>query len=48
MVERGHCKFTAKANNAEAAGATAVLIMNNQKGIQLLCKQINYIYYLHC
>lgn len=38
MVERGHCKFTAKANNAEAAGATAVLIMNNQKELyKMVC-----------
>lgn len=33
MVDRGHCKFTTKANNAEAAGASAILIVNNQKGI---------------
>lgn len=32
MVDRGNCKFTAKANFAEAAGASAVLIVNNQKG----------------
>lgn len=32
MVDRGNCKFTAKANFAEAAGASAVLIINNQKG----------------
>ena len=32
MVDRGHCKFTTKANNAEAAGASAILIINNQKG----------------
>jgi hypothetical protein len=32
MVDRGLCKFTAKANFAEAAGAKAVLIINNQKG----------------
>ncbi|KAK6137475.1 hypothetical protein DH2020_028780 [Rehmannia glutinosa] len=33
MVSRGHCKFTAKANFAEAAGASAVLIINNEKDI---------------
>lgn len=33
MVDRGNCKFTVKANFAEAAGASAVLIINNQKGI---------------
>ncbi|KAL1087955.1 hypothetical protein V6Z11_D08G218200 [Gossypium hirsutum] len=31
MVDRGHCKFTTKANNAQAAHASAVLIINNQK-----------------
>ncbi|CAN1253874.1 Signal peptide peptidase-like 2 [Linum perenne] len=31
MVDRGGCRFTAKANNAQAAGASAVLIINNQK-----------------
>jgi hypothetical protein len=34
MVDRGHCKFTAKTNAAEEAGASAVLIINNQKGNQ--------------
>ncbi|GFZ01368.1 similar to SIGNAL PEPTIDE PEPTIDASE-LIKE 2 [Actinidia rufa] len=33
MVYRGHCKFTTKANVAQAAGASAVLIVNNQKVI---------------
>lgn len=32
MVDRGKCKFTTKANIAQAAGASAVLIINNQKG----------------
>lgn len=32
MVQRGHCKFTVKANYAEAAGASAVLIINNETG----------------
>lgn len=36
MVDRGNCKFTAKANFAEAAGASAVLIINNQKGGRIL------------
>ncbi|MBA0708156.1 hypothetical protein Golax_020139, partial [Gossypium laxum] len=31
MVDRGHCKFTTKANNAQAANASALLIINNQK-----------------
>lgn len=34
MVDRGNCKFTTKANIAEAAGASALLIINNQKGNQ--------------
>nr|AAL14629.1 growth-on protein GRO10 [Euphorbia esula] len=38
MVDRGNCKFTAKANYAEAAGATAVLIINNQKELyKMVC-----------
>lgn len=36
MVDRGHCKFTTKANVAEAANASAVLIINNQKGKQTI------------
>ena len=36
MVDRGKCKFTTKANIAEAAGASAVLIINNQKGNDIL------------
>nr|GFA99846.1 signal peptide peptidase-like 2 [Tanacetum cinerariifolium] len=31
MVTRGRCKFTTKANIAQAAGASAVLIINNQR-----------------
>ncbi|KAJ0106574.1 hypothetical protein Patl1_17711 [Pistacia atlantica] len=38
MVDRGHCKFTTKANIAEAAGASAVLIVNNQKELyKMVC-----------
>lgn len=38
MVDRGHCKFTTKANNAEAAGASAILIVNNQKELyKMVC-----------
>lgn len=33
-MDRGNCRFTAKANNAEAAGASALLIINNQKGME--------------
>ncbi|KAJ9147943.1 hypothetical protein P3X46_030055 [Hevea brasiliensis] len=39
MVNRGKCKFTTKANNAEAAGASAVLIINNQKELyKMVCE----------
>ncbi|CAI9094091.1 OLC1v1029754C2 [Oldenlandia corymbosa var. corymbosa] len=38
MVDRGQCKFTVKANFAEAAGASAVLIVNNQKELyKMVC-----------
>ncbi|XP_044477158.1 signal peptide peptidase-like 2 [Mangifera indica] len=38
MVDRGQCKFTTKANIAEAAGASAVLIINNQKELyKMVC-----------
>ncbi|KAF5734815.1 Signal peptide peptidase-like 2B [Tripterygium wilfordii] len=39
MVDRGHCKFTTKANNAETAGASAILIINNQKELyKMVCE----------
>ncbi|KAG9129010.1 hypothetical protein Leryth_021704 [Lithospermum erythrorhizon] len=39
MVDRGNCKFTTKANFAEAAGASAVLIVNNQKELyKMVCE----------
>ncbi|XP_024031107.1 signal peptide peptidase-like 2 isoform X2 [Morus notabilis] len=38
MVDRGKCKFTTKANVAEAAGASAMLIINNQKELyKMVC-----------
>ncbi|KAJ8768573.1 hypothetical protein K2173_022685 [Erythroxylum novogranatense] len=38
IVERGNCKFTEKANNAEAAGASAILIINNQRELyKMVC-----------
>ncbi|KAK4802803.1 hypothetical protein SAY86_001006 [Trapa natans] len=38
MVHRGKCKFTVKANYAEAAGASAVLIINNEKELyKMVC-----------
>ncbi|KAF5730005.1 protease-associated domain-containing family protein [Tripterygium wilfordii] len=39
IVDRGHCKFTTKANNAETAGASALLIINNQKELyKMVCE----------
>ncbi|CAN6586055.1 unnamed protein product [Malus baccata var. baccata] len=39
MVDRGHCKFTTKANIAQAANASAVLIINNQKELyKMVCE----------
>lgn len=39
MVHRGNCKFTTKANVAQAAGASAVLIINNQKELyKMVCE----------
>ncbi|KAE8657317.1 Signal peptide peptidase-like 4 [Hibiscus syriacus] len=39
MVDRGHCKFTTKANNAQAAHASAVLIINNEKELyKMVCE----------
>ncbi|KAH6835065.1 SIGNAL PEPTIDE PEPTIDASE-LIKE 2 [Perilla frutescens var. hirtella] len=39
VVDRGNCKFTTKANFAEAAGASAVLIINNQKELyKMVCE----------
>ncbi|KAL6979572.1 Signal peptide peptidase-like 2 [Sarracenia purpurea var. burkii] len=39
VVDRGHCKFTTKANVAQAAGASAVLIINNQRELyKMICE----------
>ncbi|KAB2608643.1 signal peptide peptidase-like 2 [Pyrus ussuriensis x Pyrus communis] len=39
VVDRGHCKFTTKANIAQAANASAVLIINNQKELyKMVCE----------
>ncbi|XP_040986167.1 signal peptide peptidase-like 2 [Juglans microcarpa x Juglans regia] len=39
IVHRGNCKFTTKANVAEAAGASALLIVNNQKELyKMVCE----------
>ncbi|KAL6544096.1 Signal peptide peptidase-like 2 [Orobanche gracilis] len=38
MVDRGNCKFTSKANFAEAAGASAVLIINHERELyKMVC-----------
>eukprot|EP00262_Sarcandra_glabra_P021198 TRINITY_DN881_c0_g1_i1.p1 TRINITY_DN881_c0_g1~~TRINITY_DN881_c0_g1_i1.p1 ORF type:complete len:537 (-),score=77.67 TRINITY_DN881_c0_g1_i1:227-1837(-) len=39
LVYRGKCKFTEKANFAQAAGATALLVINNQKELyKMVCE----------
>ncbi|KAF2565409.1 hypothetical protein F2Q68_00025840 [Brassica cretica] len=39
IVDRGNCPLTAKANNAEAAGASVLLIVNNQKELyKMVCE----------
>ncbi|KAI8569594.1 hypothetical protein RHMOL_Rhmol02G0290000 [Rhododendron molle] len=39
VVERGNCKFTTKASNAQAAGASAILIVNNQRELyKMVCE----------
>ncbi|KAK4260596.1 hypothetical protein QN277_003689 [Acacia crassicarpa] len=39
MVDRGNCRFTRKANNAENANASAILIINNQKELyKMVCE----------
>ncbi|KAI3796555.1 hypothetical protein L1987_39230 [Smallanthus sonchifolius] len=39
LVHRGNCSFTAKANVAEAAGASAILIVNNQTELfKMVCE----------
>ncbi|KAJ0963556.1 hypothetical protein J5N97_028678 [Dioscorea zingiberensis] len=38
LVHRGNCKFTAKAKVAEAAGASAILIINNRRELyKMVC-----------
>lgn len=47
MVDRGNCTFTKKANSAQNANASAILIINNQKGKILrkyrFCSVIDYL-----
>ncbi|KAK9265368.1 hypothetical protein L1049_003518 [Liquidambar formosana] len=39
LVHRGNCKFTKKTNVAQAAGASAVLIINNEKELfKMVCE----------
>ncbi|XP_074330062.1 signal peptide peptidase-like 2 isoform X1 [Apium graveolens] len=38
MVDRGNCKFTKKANVAQAAGASAILVVNNRRELyKMVC-----------
>ncbi|XP_028553141.1 signal peptide peptidase-like 5 isoform X1 [Dendrobium catenatum] len=40
LVHRGNCKFTTKARIAEAAGASAILIINNRKELyKMVCER---------
>nr|GLL40616.1 signal peptide peptidase-like 4 isoform X1 [Ipomoea trifida] len=40
LVHRGNCSFTTKANVAEAAGASAILIINNQTELfKMVCEK---------
>ncbi|MCH96979.1 signal peptide peptidase-like 4-like, partial [Trifolium medium] len=39
LVHRGQCSFTTKANIAEEAGASAILIINNRAGLfKMVCE----------
>ncbi|GAB2232175.1 hypothetical protein Droror1_Dr00011202 [Drosera rotundifolia] len=40
LVQRGNCSFTTKANIAEEAGASAILIVNNNTGLfKMVCEE---------
>ncbi|GAB4844495.1 Signal peptide peptidase-like 4 [Ancistrocladus abbreviatus] len=40
LVQRGNCSFTTKANIAEDAGASAILIVNNSTGLfKMVCEE---------
>ncbi|GAB2291008.1 Signal peptide peptidase-like 4 [Dionaea muscipula] len=40
LVQRGNCSFTTKANIAEEAGASAILIVNNNTGLfKMVCEK---------
>ncbi|CAA2992964.1 signal peptide peptidase-like 4 [Olea europaea subsp. europaea] len=41
LVHRGNCSFTAKANVAEAAGASAILIVNNRTELFKMVCEVN-------
>ncbi|XP_047320020.1 signal peptide peptidase-like 4 [Impatiens glandulifera] len=41
LVHRGNCSFTAKANFAEAAGASAIIIINNQTELFKMVCEVN-------
>jgi len=43
-VHRGQCSFTTKANIAEEAGASAILVINNSSGV---CMQFFSSFKMH-
>ncbi|KAH7839504.1 hypothetical protein Vadar_005146 [Vaccinium darrowii] len=48
VVERGKCKFTTKANVAQSAGASAVLIVNNQRELyKMVCEPNDTDLHIH-
>lgn len=44
-MHRGNCSFTDKANFAEAAGASAILIINNRAGLALASHFLQLLVY---
>lgn len=46
MVNRGQCTFTTKANVAEAAGASAVLIINDENGNILITSIFSFLHFI--
>jgi len=47
MVDRGNCTFTRKANTAQNANASAILIINNQKG-KKISKYFFFLFAFFC
>lgn len=48
MVDRGNCTFTRKANIAQNANASAILIINNQKGKKILSIFFSFLLFFVC